>query len=68
MVTDKILDSPDCPVCETSETTQHYLIDCVIFENTRKPVKKLLQEQNLKLTLNTLFGIASLTTEQRHSV
>ena len=64
----KKLEQPDCPVCKTPETTQHFLIDCVVFEKLRKPLKKLLKEKNLPFTLKNLFGIALLTSEQRHSI
>ena len=67
----KILDTPNCPICKTPETTQHYLIDCVVFENKRKPLKTLLKEHKLKFTLKNLFGINQvnqLTNQQRHSI
>ena len=64
----KILDSPNCPICKTPETTQHYLIDCVVFGNKRKPLKTLMKELKLKFTLKNVFGITQMTTQQRHSI
>ena len=30
--------SPDCPVCSTPETTQHYILNCVVFNKQKDKI------------------------------
>ena len=64
----KILASPDCPICSTPETTEHYLLNCIVFNNHRKKLISKLKERNLPLTLKSLFGITLLSIHHRHAI
>ena len=46
-----LLDSPNCPICKTPETTQHYLIDCIVFESKRESIRKLFKQHRIPFTL-----------------
>ena len=63
-----LLDSPNCPICKTPETTQHYLIDCIVFESKRESIRKLFKQYQIPFTLKNIFGISLLTSGQRHSI
>ena len=60
--------SPDCPVCKAPETTQHYLLNCIVFNKHRKKLISKLTEYKLPLTLKSMFGITLLSTEHRHAI
>ena len=63
-----ILATPNCPVCKTPETTEHYLLHCLVFDKPRHLLLAKLKSYNLTPTLKNIFGITQITSQQRHSL
>ena len=63
-----ILTTPNCPVCKTPETTEHYLLHCIVFNKPRQLLLAKLKSFNLSPNLKNIFGIKQISSQQRHAI
>ena len=59
-----ILVTPNCPYCNVPETTEHFLLNCEVFEENRSILKHKLRKHKVNLTLKALFGLIPATRRQ----
>ena len=62
-------DSPNCPHCNTPETTSHFLLDCTKYTTQRTRLKlKLRSEEITTFDTNTLLGGGNLTLHKQKEI
>ena len=62
-----VIESPLCHICQTAETTSHYLFDCTRFSQQRAVLERSLVGLDISLHV-LLFGNDSLTSDRNATI